>query len=1662
MPIYKGTVSHKTDGKTGQVREIAAATDDKLIAAAFNCSRGFNPGTKMSSNGKVAMRELDPSVSHQRYFDATEMVRINDLDYIRNNLVKIVHWSSLWHYMKEEHRAELEGKLGDIMPTISLTSLNDKQGEVLTKAYFGMYEDDEAKQAVADNVNDSAAQKNFLDRVRKREGVKHDEVSAQKMFFNITTEIKNLNCRKKGLLTAGCKVTQIELVGTNGNALKPEARCRAAFKSFIADHRNELFFKHVEEIPFDTPRNAVDLNRHIADVRNAMRIVRRDVMRKLTEMLENVDLSDYGVEQKDLDEMFPRSVWYSKLMDELKLPKTEVGITASSIDIETLKKYASDEMTSRELVLANNDIFAVKVKRAILERFEREEVYDNYTNRAIDELDTVETKEINPNHLYGKMNSVTAHIVRAYAEDITQTNDAYELIDIYRSLNQNHDRLIIDSILKTSREHLEEWSTYDPDVEFKKALERLEHNVRQNIKSVADGFDINNKWIEKWLNDNLQTFIDEFRKRSKTEEDTESLVTEVTAEATRKAGGDMLDYLNGQEDDDSKDDDTSHKSVIKKVQQQAWQKLSDRVDAFYRQKDVKAVIEASIAKKFGYADLETYKAVMEGFKNLKTNLPDKYVDISLDDTAADELIMKNGGYDSQDAVSASVDKFVDSVRRAFDAELEDIYENSNDVFVEATINKSHKEFISKLMDVSYKADFQSDVDWLYHLFLGRLEVQKRIPDYVYTDKVTDELQRRAMIFAKNTVQSWIQSKIGEFARDNFKDFVDGCEGMSEDNVIGKVLGEAHGKLFERIEQRIDKLLAGCIEDTMRDIKPLLDEGYQKYVFKEVRMCLKRDFEPRTEAMEDRTVHDVRESYIDELGFIDTDYRETVDRISAQCRLDPERYTDELSESVKNLSFSDNVDVDSVISSLAAKYVIRAQKIADDTLYNECNALDDVLYTRYTEIKHDASDRVMKTLQDYASVTSLYTAAIGETIAVFKKKVEGKFSSESVESWIKNGNIAKAVQSELIQIFSSGEVGVRIPYNSVVENVKESDCETIAEKTKTQTLKNLSARYRFSNFIHIDSVVEQATEVFADEMKQERHRRRARISSALRDYFNENASHCFYKELDYVNYIFIHGVKDLIIDDTFIGEPKKDFDRDTTNLANALVDDIKSTLTKNAVALIDSSIAEYDKDDKITEQKVIDSLKEKIYDAVTDNFADFANPFINNTLVRFSEKYKDVIVKAQDMSIRKVAGDNFFTWVLYAERPQCIKNLTDKFKNLLKSKLAGFDSQPEVERAMAEAESSFSEQIDKYFDINVVAKMLGNEVDNFLADYRSNDKLTLDDLESTTNVLKDKYQKGEFKSAGEDDNIVEFENRLLSRAKVACVKIFFNKVSETGNIDMDKVQDKGKCEVLINQVGHGLTFEQAVKKAVYILGGTEQGHEPTADEKQIFREVYHEQARDAFTNVYGTNSEAVSLLEQWVNRNLVKYTRQFEQACLSSTDSVTATIEEVGAEVYSDALDEFNSKRYGDDTITPDLESKVPDHFAKMWKEFLNEKQVVADKFNKAYTKVTGERIANEESVVVIAGLLDDMRQVHNPKAEKYCADLNCYLDEQYGRDYCEKTLHYPKVYDTAVDKMKGYAVDKAEESGIRRKKGAIMNLPVQTIVDYINDDIGTDGLGLED
>lgn len=1659
MPIYKGTVSHKTDGKTGQVREITAATDDKLIAAAFNCSRGFNPNTKMSSNGKVTMRELDPSIERQKYFDATEMVRINDLDYIRNNLIKIVHWSSLWFYMKEEHRSELEGKLGDIAPTVNLDSLNNKQGEVLTKAYFGMYEDDEAKQAIADNVKDGAAQKNFLDRVRNREGVKNDEVSAQNMFFDVTTEIKDLNCRKKGLLTVGCKVSRIKLVGSNSNALKSELRCRHAFGSFITDHKNELFLKHVEEIPFDTPRNAVDLSRHIADVRNAMRIVRKAVMKKLTGMLEGADLvGDYGVEQKDIDESFPRSVWYSKLMDELKLPKTEVGITVSSIDIETLKKYASDEMTSRELVLANNDTFAVKVKRAILERFEREEVYDNYTNRAIDELDTVETKKINPNHLYGKMNSVTANIVRAYAEDITQTNDAYELIDIYRSLNQNHDRLIIDSILKTSREHLEEWSTYDPDAELKKALKKLERNVRQNIKSVADGFDINDKWIEKWLNDNLQTFIDEFRKRNETEEDTESLITEVTAEATRKAGGDMLAYLNGQEDGD-----TSHKSVIEKVQQHARQKLSDRVGAFYRQKDVKAAIEASITKKFGYVDLEAYEMVMKAFKNLKTNLPDKYVDISLGDKAADELIMKNGGYDSQDAVSASVDKFVNSVRREFDAELEDIYDNSNNVF-EDLINASHEKFISKLLktaEETKETSFSLEFEKLYGLFKDRVNEQKSILGNLYNDEIhdaiNDEIGRNAQEFALYAVKELFENKFRKFAIDNVKNFADGCEGMSENKVVDKVLNEAHIKLVEDNEAQCYALLTNAVEDFMSNMQLTLEKELKQYIFREVFTLLQKSFKLRTVVMSQRTEREVKESYHDELGFIDTDYRETVDRISAQCRLDPERYTDELNESVKSLSFSDNTDIKNIINGLADKYIARAQKFADTALYNECNALDNVLYTRYREVRHDAATRAEKTLQDYASVASLYTTAIDETITVFKKQIEGKFPSESVESWIKNGNITKAVQSELIQIFNSNsrDVSVRTDYNCAVENIKKSDCDTIAEKVKTQILTTLSTTYRFNN--HIDSVAEQALAVFTDEMKHERNRRHERIASALHDYFTDD---CFEDVLGNVNYIFIHNVKNLIPDDTVPGIFEKTAVQGVRRYANDLVNKVEAMLVKDAVNLIDSSVAEDDTDDESTEKEVIERLKEKIYDTVTTKSERSQRELIKDALDRFSEEYKDLIAKAQDMHTRNRAKYNCLAWVRYTNRPQCIKKLKDKFKALLKSKLAGFDSQSEAERAMAEAESSFNEQIDKYFDFSVVMKVLGDEIDNFLADYRSNDKLTSDDLESTTNVLKDKYQRGEFKSVGEDDNIVDFENKLLSWAKKACVNVFYNKVSENGNIDKDKVQ--GKCEAFINQVGHGLTFEQAVEKAVQSLVKTEQGHEPTADEKQIFREVYHEQAKDAFTNTYGTDSEAVSLLEQWVNRNLVKYTRQFEQACLSSTDSVTATIEEVGAEVYSDALDEFTSKRYGNDTTTPDLESKVPDHFSKMWKEFLNEKQVVADKFNKAYTKVTGERIANEESVIVIAGLLDDMRKVHNPKAEKYCADLNCYLDEQYGRNYCETTLHYPKVYDTAVDKMKDYAVDKAEESGIRRKKGAIMNLPVQTIVDYINGDIDTEGLGLED
>lgn len=1656
MPIYKGTVSHKTDGKTGQVREITAATDDKLIAAAFNCSRGFNPDTKMSSNGKVTMRELDPSIERQKYFDATEMVRINDLDYIRNNLIKIVHWSSLWFYMKEEHRSELEGKLGDIAPTVNLDSLNNKQGEVLTKAYFGMYEDDEAKQAIADNVKDGAAQKNFLDRVRNREGVKNDEVSAQNMYFDVTTEIKDLNCRKKGFLTVGCKVSRIKPVGSNSNALKSELRCRHAFGSFITDHKNELFLKHVEEIPFDTPRNAVDLNRHIADVRNAMRIVRKAVMKKLTGMLEGADLvGDYGVEQKDIDESFPRSVWYSKLMDELKLPKTEVGITVSSIDIETLKKYASDEMTSRELVLANNDTFAVKVKRAILERFEREEVYDNYTNRAIDELDTVETKKINPNHLYGKMNSVTAHIVRAYAEDITQTNDAYELIDIYRSLNQNHDRLIIDRILKTSREHLEEWSAYDPDAELKKSLKKLERNVRQNIKSVADGFDINDKWIEKWLNDNLQTFIDEFRKRSETEEDTESLITEVTAEATRKAGGDMLAYLNGQEDGD-----TSHKSVIEKVQQHAQQKLSDRVGAFYRQRDVKTAIEASITKKFGYVDLEAYEMVMKAFKNLKTNLPDKYVDISLGDKVADELIMKNGGYDSQDAVSASVDKFVNSVRREFDAELEDIYDNSNNVF-DDLINASYEKFISKLMEVSYKVDFQPDVNRLYHLFLGRIEAQERIPDYLYTDKVNDVLQHRAVIFAESTVRSLFQSKLGNFALANIKNFADGCEGASEDNVIGKVLDEAHSKLVEDNESHIYELLAGNIEDTMRAIKPLLDEERERYITNEVLKRLQKSFDRINETFGRSIKSDVEEIFIDELGFIDeNDIQKKVSDLKKLCLIEPEHYTDEINESVKGLSLTDNVDMESIIQTLVGDYTDRVRKLTRKTLRNRYSVITENCDLLYDKIANESQKRAISFLQSYAAVVSMFDDEISDAVAYFRKQAKGRFSAESIESWIDDRHIGKAVQNELIRLAVSGIVDVDEAYDNVTENVDKSDYETMVQKVEDEILGRLVNVYNDSH--GIEQIVSQELANLADEVdhadKRERQRRRhERISSALHDYFTDD---CFEAVLRDVNYIFIHNVKNLIPDDTVPGVFEKTSKQGVRRYANDLVNKVEAMLVKDAVNLIDSSVTEDDTDDEFTEKEVIERLKEKIYDTVTTKSERSQRELIKDALDRFSEEYKDLIAKAQDMHTRTRAKYNCLAWVSYSNRPQCIKKLTDKFKALLKSKLAGFDSQPEVERTMAESESSFNEQIDKYFDISVVMKMLGDEIDNFLADYRSNDKLTLDDLESTTNVLKDKYQRGEFKSVGEDDNIVDFENRLLSQAKKACVNVFYNKVSENGNIDKDKVQ--GKCEAFINQVGHGLTFEQAVEKAVQSLVKTEQGHEPTEDEKQIFREVYHEQAKDAFTNTYGTDSEAVSLLEQWVNRNLVKYTRQFEQACLSSTDSVTATIEEVGAEVYSDALDEFTSKRYGNDTTTPDLEFKVPDHFSKMWKEFLNEKQVVADKFNKAYTKVTGERIANEESVIVIAGLLDDMRKVHNPKAEKYCADLNCYLDEQYGRNYCETTLHYPKVYDTAVDKMKDYAVDKAEESGIRRKKGAIMNLPVQTIVDYINGDIDTEGLGLED
>ena len=533
MPIYTGELTHKTDSKTGQLRHTEGVTDDMEVALIFHAQRGLNKNAKMSSNGKVAMVELFPDDANSHngavYVDASEMNRVDEVDFFKKHVLDIDSFKFVYYFLKKNRLSELRAKFSRIMPMSNVDSLNDAQGEVLAKAFLGLYSDEEAEKEISEGHDDKQAVKDALKHEFVGQGLKKTSiVEANGLEFEVVTVIKSCSFGKD-YIQANCAILSASALGTNASASGNERRVLQSYKRILSEKNfpNITGKSEIRKEKIEVPKTGVEFRRNIGNYRDFISRIRNEVVREFQEWANKFEAEDLGV--SEIPTVNTATVLVH-LISELNVAKSEIRITSTTCTKESLERYNDGEIDAVGVLRENNEKFAHLFAKAIEKRFIDEDVFDTYTNRVIDVLERNEKAGIAPAHLQGKVNSAVSKEIHKYVDTITASGDAVELFETYRSLNQNHDTTIIDNVLAYAREHLEEWKVYDPNEEKNKFRKLLSSEISKIVQRAFDHFKNEG---DKWLNEHLNDYLEEFDKRAD-KENVETLYKEILAKAEKE------------------------------------------------------------------------------------------------------------------------------------------------------------------------------------------------------------------------------------------------------------------------------------------------------------------------------------------------------------------------------------------------------------------------------------------------------------------------------------------------------------------------------------------------------------------------------------------------------------------------------------------------------------------------------------------------------------------------------------------------------------------------------------------------------------------------------------------------------------------------------------------------------------------------------------------------------------------------------------------------------------------------------------------------------------------------------------------------------------------------------------------------------------------------
>lgn len=530
MPIYFGEVSHKGDN-AGSLRTVNGVTDESAIASIFKV-RPPKSGA-VSSNSKIPASDLFNADDNQLYIDPSEMSVVTDnLAFFRRykDSIPTDRANSLAVYLQQHYRSQLVEYARNLQPSQDFNLL-DKQS--IQAVALGLI-DKLTPQEVVEQIQ---SQKPISDRSllkRHVEMLLHGmseqfEFNVHGLDVTLAVKLASISFAKRGI-NSSFKIDFVRVLGSFDSLGTKASGAKSSYLKLVEDIKKlpknmDSTFKFEndwDETSFGELKNARQFLEVQSEFKQMLKRNMWKVKRDFVQSAEAIEIPD-GDEEVLTKYNFARAI--ANFYNDVGVAKSNLGIKTSSFDQESLEQLSAGTISSKEFMLANNDVFARRFKAYLRKVYKSENANANYADRLIAELSPAVVKQMNRATLEFKVSEQVAKATEAYfAEEIESLDQAWELLGVYRSFNQIKDKAIMDRARTAIEALLPSWQS------------------DENL-SKADILDALKKGLKAVINETLQvegSFSGDFDK----------YVSELYSKLSTTLADDVLDFIKAHSSED--------------------------------------------------------------------------------------------------------------------------------------------------------------------------------------------------------------------------------------------------------------------------------------------------------------------------------------------------------------------------------------------------------------------------------------------------------------------------------------------------------------------------------------------------------------------------------------------------------------------------------------------------------------------------------------------------------------------------------------------------------------------------------------------------------------------------------------------------------------------------------------------------------------------------------------------------------------------------------------------------------------------------------------------------------------------------------------------------------------------------------------------------------